>query len=567
MEIAERFDYDVVVMGAGLAGLTAALTLAEQYPHLRVAVLSKVHPVRSHSGAAQGGINAAVAADDKWEDHYYDTLKGGGFLGDQDAVGILTREASSAIYALDRWGAIFDRNADGTYAQRPFGGQRRNRTCYVADKTGHALLTTCFEQSVKRRIDVFAEWFVFALIEDGEAFHGFLAFDNATGKLGYFAARAALIATGGAGRVFGQSSNALINTGDGMALALRAGIPLKDIEFFQIHPTGLPNGILITEGARGEGGYLINKDGERFMQRYAPKFMELAPRDLVARSVQQEINEGRGFADGCVRLDLRHLGAEKITVRLPQIREISIYFAGVDPIEEPIPIRPTVHYTMGGIDVDTNCATKLTGLFAAGEASCVSVHGANRLGGNSLLEAVVFGIRAGNMLAEFLDGYTGPTRQDDGVLLSDAVSRFVALFDDETAEETSRLRKEMEQEMVASFGLFRQRDTMQAGLAEIERLVGRYRRVRVRERSLVFNMELIRALELGFMLDVAHACAVASLARRESRGSHYRFDYPHLDNQEFLKHSLVSMSPAGDMALSYRDVTVIDTQPLDEIKY
>lgn len=567
MEIAERFDYDVVVMGAGLAGLTAALTLAEQYPHLRVAVLSKVHPVRSHSGAAQGGINAAVAADDKWEDHYYDTLKGGGFLGDQDAVGILTREASSAIYALDRWGAIFDRNADGTYAQRPFGGQRRNRTCYVADKTGHALLTTCFEQSVKRRIDVFAEWFVFALIEDGEAFHGLLAFDNATGKLGYFAARAALIATGGAGRVFGQSSNALINTGDGMALALRAGIPLKDIEFFQIHPTGLPNGILITEGARGEGGYLINKDGERFMQRYAPKFMELAPRDLVARSVQQEINEGRGFADGCVRLDLRHLGAEKITVRLPQIREISIYFAGVDPIEEPIPIRPTVHYTMGGIDVDTNCATKLTGLFAAGEASCVSVHGANRLGGNSLLEAVVFGIRAGNMLAEFLDGYTGPTRQDDGVLLSDAVSRFVALFDDETAEETSRLRKEMEQEMVASFGLFRQRDTMQAGLAEIERLVGRYRRVRVRERSLVFNMELIRALELGFMLDVAHACAVASLARRESRGSHYRFDYPHLDNQEFLKHSLVSMSPAGDMALSYRDVTVIDTQPLDEIKY
>ena len=567
MEIAERFDYDVVVMGAGLAGLTAALTLAEQYPHLRVAVLSKVHPVRSHSGAAQGGINAAVAADDKWEDHYYDTLKGGGFLGDQDAVGILTREASSAIYALDRWGAIFDRNADGTYAQRPFGGQRRNRTCYVADKTGHALLTTCFEQSVKRRIDVFAEWFVFALIEDGKAFHGLLAFDNATGKLGYFAARAALIATGGAGRVFGQSSNALINTGDGMALALRAGIPLKDIEFFQIHPTGLPNGILITEGARGEGGYLINKDGERFMQRYAPKFMELAPRDLVARSVQQEINEGRGFADGCVRLDLRHLGAEKITVRLPQIREISIYFAGVDPIEEPIPIRPTVHYTMGGIDVDTNCATKLIGLFAAGEASCVSVHGANRLGGNSLLEAVVFGIRAGNMLAEFLDGYTGPTRQDDGVLLSDAVSRFVALFDDETAEETSRLRKEMEQEMVASFGLFRQRDTMQAGLAEIERLVGRYRRVRVRERSLVFNMELIRALELGFMLDVAHACAVASLARRESRGSHYRFDYPHLDNQEFLKHSLVSMSPAGDMALSYRDVTVIDTQPLDEIKY
>ena len=567
MEIAERFDHDVVIMGAGLAGLTAALTLAEQYPHLRVAVLSKVHPVRSHSGAAQGGINAAVAADDKWEDHYYDTLKGGGFLGDQDAVAVLTREAPAAIYALDRWGSIFNRNADGSYAQRPFGGQRRNRTCYVADKTGHALLTTCFEQSVRQRIEIFAEWFVTSLIEDGGTFLGFLALNNATGKLGYFSARAGLIATGGAGRIFGQSSNALINTGDGMSLALRAGIPLKDIEFFQIHPTGLPNGILITEGARGEGGYLINKDGERFMQRYAPKFMELAPRDLVARSVQQEINEGRGFDDGCVRLDLRHLGAEKITARLPQIREITIYFAGVDPIEEPIPIRPTVHYTMGGIDVNIDCATSHTGVFAAGEASCVSVHGANRLGGNSLLEAIVYGIRAGSSLATFLDGYAGPARRSEDALLADAVSGFEARFGDETGEDTPGLRGDMERAMVASFGLFRQHDTMQTGLDEIERLTERYRRVRVRERNLVFNLELIRALELGFMLDVARACAVAALARRESRGGHYRFDYPSLDNQEFLKHSLVTMSPDGRLALSYRDVTIVDTQPLDEIKY
>ena len=474
MKISEHFDYDVVIMGAGLAGLSSALTLAERHPDMRVAVVSKVHPVRSHSGAAQGGINAAVAADDKWEDHYYDTLKGGGFLGDQDAVRILTEHAPDAIYTMDRWGTVFSRNDDGTYAQRPFGGQRRNRTCYVADKTGHALLTTSFEQAVHKRLDIFAEWFVFALINDGERFQGFLAFDNTTSKIGYFSARAGLIATGGAARVFGQSSNALINTGDGMSLALRAGIPLKDIEFFQIHPTGLPNGILITEGARGEGGYLINAKGERFMERYAPKFMELAPRDLVARSVQQEINEGRGFEDGCVRLDLRHLGAEKIKTRLPQIREIAIYFAGVDPIEEPIPIRPTVHYTMGGIDVDTGCATRLQGLYAAGEASCVSVHGANRLGGNSLLEAVVFGIRSGNKIFEFLSDYQGPDRKHEDALLSDAMDKFEGIFADDTKEDVPTLRREMEKAMVASFGLFRQQDTMEAGLVEIEELVERY---------------------------------------------------------------------------------------------
>lgn len=567
MQITERFDFDVVIMGAGLAGLTAALTLAENHPQLRVAVLSKVHPVRSHSGAAQGGINAAVAADDNWADHYYDTLKGGGFLGDQDAVRILTEQAPNAIYTLDRWGTVFNRNPDGTYAQRPFGGQRRNRTCYVADKTGHALLTTCFEQAVKKGIHVFSEWFVFSLIADDQAFQGFLAFHHPTGKVGYFSARAGLIATGGAGRVFGQSSNALINTGDGMSLAFRAGVPLEDIEFFQIHPTGLANGILITEGARGEGGYLINVHGERFMERYAPKFMELAPRDLVARSVQQEINEGRGFPDGCVRLDLRHLGAEKIKTRLPQIREIAIYFAGVDPIVEPIPIRPTVHYTMGGIDVDTNCATRLAGLFAAGEASCVSVHGANRLGGNSLLEAVVYGIRAGQTIPEFLSGYAGPTRVHEDGLLSEAMAQFTALFANTSDEDVPTLRRDMEKAMVASFGLFRQQDTMESAVHDIEQLVERYKRVRVRERSLVFNSELIRALELGFMLDIAHACAVASLARRESRGSHYRFDYPTLDNQAFLKHSLVEKTSAGEVSLSYKNVTIVDTQPLDEIKY
>ncbi|NLH49098.1 MAG: FAD-binding protein [Myxococcales bacterium] len=550
-------------MGAGLAGMTAAVKMAENHPRLKVALLTKVHPVRSHSGAAQGGINAAVAQDDKWEDHYYDTLKGGWFLGDQDAVRALTEEAPAAIFELDRWGANFSRLPDGNFAQRPFGGQRRNRTCYVQDLTGHALLTTMYEQVVKKGIDVFAEWFVFSLVADADRFYGFLAFDLQTGKIGFFAGRAGLIATGGAGRVFGQSSNALINTGDGMALAWRAGVPLKDIEFFQTHPTGLLNGILITEGARGEGGYLLNRDGERFMAKYAPKFMELAPRDLVARSIHTEIMEGRGFDDGCVRLDLRHLGAEKINQKLPQIREIAMYFAGVDPIVEPIPIRPTVHYTMGGIDVDVHGATPLPGLYAAGEAACVSVHGANRLGGNSLLDTIVFGIRAAASIPASLDG----RHEAPPDLLEREMEKFRALFVGPSSTDVPALRREMESAMVAGFSLKREAEGMKTGLAAVRQLRERYQGVRVADRSLVFNAELTRALELGCMLDVGYACAFASLPRQESRGSHFRYDYPKMDNSRFLKHSLVTTGGTGDPTLAYRDVTIVDTPPLDEIKY
>jgi len=560
------YEFDVAVVGAGIAGLSAALLIAEQRPDLKVAVISKVHPVRSHSGAAQGGINAAVAADDRWEDHYYDTLKGGWFLGDQDAVRILAEEAPSAIHETGRWGVIFNRNPDGTFAQRPFGGQRRNRTCYVADKTGHAILNTLFEQSVRRRVAVFDETLVFSIIADGGTFQGFLALDNRSGGLRYFSAGAGLVATGGAGRVFGQSSNALINTGDGMSLCLRAGVPLKDMEFFQIHPTGLLNGILITEGARGEGGYLVNAENERFMSRYAPDFMELAPRDLVARSIQREINEGRGFEDGCVRLDLRHLGADKIREKLPQIREIAINFAGVDPVEEPVPIRPTVHYTMGGVDVDCDCATRLDGLFAAGEASCVSVHGANRLGGNSLLEAFVFGARSGRSIIECLDRRGRGMRKNERSLVSRANGAFGRLFG-ESPEDPAALRRDMENVMVESFGLFRDRELMEKGVTRLEELAGRYRQVRVRDASAVYNLELTRVIELGFMLDTARACAVASAWRRESRGSHYRGDFPSMNNQEFLKHSLVTLDESGAPALADRAVTIIDTEPLDEIKY
>jgi succinate dehydrogenase / fumarate reductase flavoprotein subunit len=563
----ESRSFDVVIMGAGLTGLSAAMTLAERHPSLKVAVLSKVHPLRSHSGAAQGGINAAVALDDRWEDHYYDTIKGGGFLGDQDAVRVLTEKAPEAVYALDRWGANFSRNSDGTFAQRPFGGQRRNRTCYVADKTGHALLNALFEQCIRKGTVFFDEWHVFSMVVDGGSFLGFLAFHNITGEVGYFAARAGLMATGGAGRIYGQSSNALINTGDGMSLCQRAGIPLKDIEFFQIHPTGLPNGILITEGARGEGGYLVNAQGERFMQRYAPKFMELAPRDLVARSIQQEINEGRGFEDGCIRLDLRHLGEEKITTRLSQIREISMYFAGVDPVLEPIPVRPTVHYTMGGIDVDVDCATPVEGLFAAGEASCVSVHGANRLGGNSLLETVVFGIRAGEILPAFLDGNRQKDRTREQKRLEEALAEFEALFGDDGEGDTPELRREMEETMVNDFGLFRTEEKMKSGMERLETLSRRFSRLKVQERSLVFNSGLIHTLELRSMLDIARSCAVAALSRKESRGGHFRLDHPKIDNQRFLRHSLTERNPRGGIQLSYRDVTLVDTEPLDEITY
>ncbi|MDP8225464.1 MAG: FAD-binding protein [Candidatus Lernaella stagnicola] len=563
MQISERFEYDVAIMGAGLAGMSAAVKMAEDHPDLKVAVLTKVHPVRSHSGAAQGGINAAVARDDKWEDHYYDTLKGGWFLGDQDAVRVLTEQAPNAIYELDRWGTSFSRSADGNYAQRPFGGQRRNRTCYVQDITGHALLTTLFEQVTKRGVDVFWEWFVFSIVSDGKDFYGFLAFDLKTGKIGFFSAKAGLVATGGAGRVFGQSSNALINTGDGMALAWRAGVPLKDMEFFQTHPTGIPNGILITEGARGEGGYLVNKHGERFMEKYAPQFMELAPRDLVARSIHTEIVEGRGFDDGCVRLDLRHLGKEKLTQRLPQIREIAMYFAGVDPIDDPIPVRPTVHYTMGGVDVNTDCATPVRGLFAAGEAACVSVHGANRLGGNSLLETVVFGIRAAAMIPKSL----GEKKEAPASLIEAEMANFNALFDGEATESVPALRTEMEKTMVAGLGIKRDAAGMKKGLTDIEAVRARFSGVRVANRNLTFNMEAFRAIELGCMLDIAYACAFASVAREESRGSHYHLDFPKMDNARFLKHSLVTREDGNKLHLDHLDVTIVDTKPLDQITY
>src|SRR5438105_4823795 len=389
--------HDILIVGAGLAGMRAAVAVP---PGLDVALVSKVHPVRSHSVAAQGGINAALGADDSWENHAYDTAKGGLWLGDQDGIEVMCREAASDILELERMGVIFSRTPEGRIAQRPFGGAGFPRTCYAADRTGHAILHAMYEQLLKRQILVYEEWYVTSLIIEEGVCRGVVAWDLLHGGLQAIGAKAVILATGGSGRVFLTSTNAVINTGDGMALAYRAGAPLEDMEFVQFHPTTLKDtGILITEGARGEGGYLLNTLGERFMKKYAPEQMELATRSTVSLAIGQEILEGRGV-DGCVLLDLRHLGHARILERLPQIRELAVEFAGVDPIESPIPVRPGAHYQMGGVKTNQWGETELPGLYAAGDCACVSVHGANRLGGNSLLETVVFGRRAGQRAAE-----------------------------------------------------------------------------------------------------------------------------------------------------------------------
>lgn len=565
MQITKELKHDLVIFGAGLAGLSAANEILERDEKADIAVVSKVHPVRSHSGAAQGGINAALRFDDSWHSHKYDTVKGSWFLADQDAARILCSEAKEVIARFDKYGALFDRNPDGTIAQRAFGGQSRNRTCYIADKTGHNLLHTLYEQAMKRKVNFYWEYFVTSIIVEDGQFKGITAFDMLTGEFYFIRARALIIATGGAGRIYGQSSNALINTGDGAALAYRAGIPIKDMEFFQIHPTGLLNGILITEGARGEGGYLINKDGERFMQRYAPKFMELAPRDFVARSIHFEIREGRGINNKYVYLDLRHLGEEKIKTRLPQIREIAIHFAGVDPVHDPIPIRPTVHYTMGGIDVNIQTETMIPAIFAAGECSCVSVHGANRLGGNSLLETVVFGPIAGRAALKF--SMSNELLNFSKAMIQAEEERLNSLFNRTRGERAAAIRVDMEKTMVNSFGIFRNEKVMQEGLDQIIELKKRYENVTVEDKGKAYNLDLVRTLELGCMLDLAHLIALGAIARKESRGAHYREDFQKMDNKNFLKHTMVNIDENGNPQLSYKPVVIEDIEPLAEIKY
>ncbi len=551
-------EYDVVVVGAGLAGMRAAIEASKKTA--KVAVLTKVHPVRSHSGAAQGGINAALSPADSPESHAFDTVKGSDYLGDQDAIEVLCSEAPGDIIELEHMGTVFSRASDGRIAQRPFGGAGFPRTCYASDITGLVILHALYEQMLKLGIKVYDEWFVTSLAVDDGVCRGITAIDLKSGKLEAVKAKAVILATGGCAPVFHNSSNALISTGDGMSLAYRAGATLMDMEFLQFHPTTLKaNGVLITEGARGEGGYLLNALGERFMAKYAPNKMELASRDVVSRAEQTEIEEGRGI-DGCVLIDLRHLGAQKIKERLMQIRELAMDIAGVDPIEQPIPIRPGAHYSMGGIKTDVHGATMLKGLYAAGECACVSVHGANRLGGNSLLETIVFGRRAGRAASELASSVAGASFPE--AALSDEERRISELLKREKGERAHVLRKELQEAANTNLGIFRVAKKMQNCVEKVRELKERYARAIVQDRGRIFNTDLTNALQTGYLIDLGEAMALGALAREESRGAHSRLDFPKRDDEKWLKHTLAYWTPNGPR-LGYLDVTMTKWPPAE----
>ena len=531
-----------------------------------VAIVSKLHPTRSHSGAAEGGINAALgnASEDSPEKHAFDTVKGSDYLGDQDAIEVFTAEAPNDIYQLEHWGCVFSRAEDGRIAQRPFGAAGAPRTAYSADITGHVLIHVCYEQVMKRDLRVYEEYFAWQLvIEDGRC-QGVICWDILNGGVKAIGAKTVILATGGVGRLYRATTNAYACTGDGMAMALRAGVPLKDMEFMQFHPTTMyPSGILITEGCRGEGGFLINKDGERFMQKYAPNALELASRDVVSRSEQTEIDEGRGI-NGSIFLDLRHLGAERINSRLPGSRELAMTYAGVDPIFDPIPVRPGAHYHMGGVETDEWGATELTGLYAAGECACVSVHGSNRLGGNSLMETVTFGRRSGQAAAEWALSHTTITVPE--AVERDAEREIQRLLDRPDGERPYRIRDELGASMLENFGVFRREDKMLHQQEVVAGLRERYKDVFVEDKGSVFNNDLTNAIELGCMLDLAECMLVGGIARKESRGAHSRpHDFPTRDDENFMKHSIVNWVE-GAPRLSYKPVRMTKWEP-QERKY
>ncbi|MCX5811688.1 MAG: FAD-binding protein [Proteobacteria bacterium] len=561
--------HDVLIIGGGLAGLRAAVGLCDKYD---VGVLSKVHPVRSHSIAAQGGINAALAnspdgRDDTWKKHAFDTIKGSDYLADQSAVEIMCREAIKVVYEMEHWGCPFSRFPDGSIAQRPFGGADYPRTCYSADLTGHVLLNTLNERAVAKGVRVYSEWFVLALVTDNDVCHGVIAFDLKSGEIVPILAKTTLFATGGYGRVYLHSTNALINTGSGIGIAYKAGVPIKDMEFVQFHPTALiGTNILITEACRGEGGYLINKDDERFMARYVPNAMELAPRDIVSRSIQIEIDEGRGFEHPLgkyINLDLRHLGAPKILEKLPGIRNICIDFIGVDPILEPIPIMPCQHYSMGGIDTNEKCETNVSGFYAAGECACVSVHGANRLGGNSLLDTIVFGKLACLAIDEHLRNNSA--KPDEKLLISkkEEMEKKIYKLMYGGNEKPYRILVDLSKTMSDCVGIFREKAGIEQALMDISKIKERFRDVHVNSPKLYMNYELLNAIELEYMLEVAHTIAIGAYLREESRGAHFRKDFNTRNDTDWLKHTVARIGKDGEPVISYKDVVITNYQPME----
>jgi succinate dehydrogenase / fumarate reductase flavoprotein subunit len=553
--------HEVVVVGAGLAGQRAALAAIEAGRD--VAVLSKLHPLRSHSGAAQGGINAALGKEDSVETHIYDTVKGSDYLGDQDAIEFFCTEAGPTVLEMEHFGTIFSRADDGSLARRAFGGAGFPRTIYAADRTGLALLQGLWERLGTEEFTLYEEWDLTDLIVRDGAVQGVVAFDRRKGDFAEIAAKAVVVATGPFGRVYGRTTNAHSCTGDGVAVAYAAGAALKDMEFVQFHPTALPeSGILITEGARGEGGILKNAAGERFMAKYAPHVLELASRDVVSRAIVTEVAEGRGFPGGYVHLELMHLGAEKIESRLQEICDFARTFSGIDPVTQPIPVYPAQHYMMGGVGTDLHGTTSVRGLFAAGEAACVSIHGANRLGGNSLLETLVFGKQAGLAAAEFAASAPAPAMRETD--LDRAVAPLRAWSSRSEGEDPSALRTEMQAVMEQYAGIYRSEAELLEGVHRVRRLKQRFERIQVVDRSPVYNVNLSDALEVGHMLELAEVIVVGAYARTESRGAHSRRDYPRRDDARWMKHTMAVRGKDGPR-LSYSPVAYTRWEPKERV--